>query len=759
MIVPMLPHRLIALSATLFLPFPHTLADDLSPTYIQALAGPDGNTTRAADSDPSAWTNSPDHALDSRVDGDGLWGLPPSRVLQHIDGMPGFDGDGNFAPWEAYPGAPALRTTVDGLPQGDYHVFLLFQDSTQQHWPIDAVLTGTTAPPYAPTIIVAEHPDRPLVLKRRYLGTAKHVTSLSIDLASGQAARSRYVGLAYAPATADYPLPDPASPYSYPYGYPYGDYPTGGASHPRQSGNYFARPAGFGSGQTKRIGQYALRQILLSNHALAIEYLEGMLADHPGRYDEELLFMLAMAHASANDQAAAASHMARSLAADLPPGRFLAGPRNLFAKLHDHPSFASLATSLAQIPVHGPMLGDVTPSSAKVWVRTAAASQIEVIASTSPQLKPATSSAMAASSEDSDFTAVIQLDNLQPDTLYHYALVIDGGEPITSPHQTFHTSTPAGTPASFTIAFGGCAGYVHYNERMWDTILDHSPRALLLLGDNVYIDDPESPEMNRYCYYQRQSRPEFRRLTAATPTYAIWDDHDFGCDDAWGGPHPHLPYWKPMVAEIFRQNWANPSYGDGVNPGVWFDFTIADVHFIMLDGRTYREDPGRFGGGGAKDPTMLGPVQREWLLKTLSASTATFKVIASPVPWSDGAKPGQGGLDTWRGFAAEREAIFSLIQEQQIPGVILIAADRHRSDAWKIERPGTYALYEFMSAQLTNEHTHALMDGALFGYNEKPAFGLLHFDTAAPTPSLRYEIVNIDGESIHELQLSLDDLK
>ena len=59
----------------------------------------------------------------------------------------------------------------------------------------------------------------------------------------------------------------------------------------------------------------------------------------------------------------------------------------------------------------------------------------------------------------------------------------------------------------FTIAFGGGAGYVPPHERMWDTIRAIAPRALLLLGDNVYIDDPKTPEMQLFHYYRRQSQP------------------------------------------------------------------------------------------------------------------------------------------------------------------------------------------------------------------------------------------------------------
>jgi len=170
----------------------------------------------------------------------------------------------------------------------------------------------------------------------------------------------------------------------------------------------------------------------------------------------------------------------------------------------------------------------------------------------------------------------------------------------------------------------------------------------------------------------------------------------------------------------------------------------------MLDGRYYRSDPRR------ENPSMLGEAQKKWLFNKLKSSQATFKVLASPVPWAFGAKP--GSLDPWQGYKAEREQIFSSLEANKIDGVILLSADRHRSDVWKIERENGYDLYEFESSKLTNIHTHKLMPGALFGYNKKCSFGLLTFDTTKPDPQVIYQIINIDNEVIYNLSLKKSQL-
>ena len=132
-----------------------------------------------------------------------------------------------------------------------------------------------------------------------------------------------------------------------------------------------------------------------------------------------------------------------------------------------------------------------------------------------------------------------------------------------------------------------------------------------------------------------------------------------------------------------------------------------------------------------------------------SGQKYTIKVIASPVPWSLASK-GEA-RDTWNGFKEERKEIFDFLATNKINGVILLSADRHRSDAWKIEHPNLYPLYEFTSSRLTNEHFHELMPNALFGYNEKQSFGLLEFDTQAQDPTISYNIINIDNEFFYSI--------
>lgn len=502
----------------------------------------------------------------------------------------------------------------------------------------------------------------------------------------------------------------------------------------------------FSRDQFKRYHQETLRKILAGEAESVRDFLTERLREHP--QETESRFMLALAHSQLQEFDPAIDQVTRALEDGFPPGRFIAGPRELITPLYRHPEFRKLLDRFKTVPVHGPLLGHVSDRSVRVWLRTAQESDIRLEVTEANGRSEEASSAGRTSAQD-DFTATLEVTGLQPARRYRYRVWIDGEEGAAA---EFRTRGRTGEPLKFRFAFGGGAGFVPENERVWSTIGQFRPDALILLGDNVYIDDPTTPAMQKYTYYRRQSRPEWSKLTAVTPVYSIWDDHDFATNDSSGGPEIDEPEWKIPVWKIFRQNWANPAYGGGRSqPGCWYDFRVGDLHFILLDGRYYRHLPGG---------TMLGPAQKDWLKRTLNDSEATFKILASPVPWAEDTKP--SSRDTWDGFPEEREEIFRFIEDNQIQGVALISADRHRSDAYRIERPrrpGSYDLYEFNSSRLTNQHVHPTMEHALFSYNEKQSFGVVDVDTTAEDPRIRYTVVSIDGEEIDSVTIKHSQLQ
>ena len=504
--------------------------------------------------------------------------------------------------------------------------------------------------------------------------------------------------------------------------------------------------------QYKRVHQVALNLITSRKTETAISALEVFAAANP--MDAESHYMLTVARAQAGQLPNAIASMNKAIELGLPPERFVAGTRTLLQPIHKTTEYQALATRLSDRVAHGPMLGCLEGNSVRIWLRTTNAAAVRIEAKAEGDDKVLVSETQQ-SIEGTDFTVIPKLSGLKPKTKYLYRVVVnDKSQSKSDDWHRFHTLAGKGQPVRFKLGFGGGAGYVPQHEHMWNTIAAEKPDAFLLLGDNIYSDAPQSPEMQHYCYYRRQSRPEYRAFTSKTPIYSIWDDHDFGTNDCQGGPAIETPDWKRPVWKVFRNNWVNPAYGGGEkNPGIYYDFYIGNVHFIMLDGRYYRN----LNKKDSAKSDMLGPVQLAWLKKTIDGSTGRLKVLCSPVPWVLEAK-GES-KDTWNGFRAQRHEIFGYLTKNKVTGVVLMSADRHRSDLWKISRENDYSLYEFNSSRLTNQHVHPEMKRAEFSYNKKQSFGTVEFDTTADDPTIRYRIHSIDGEPVFDFTLNASRLR
>ena len=510
--------------------------------------------------------------------------------------------------------------------------------------------------------------------------------------------------------------------------------------------------------------KYFICDILEGDSGRAIEISQEEIKKNSGNADA--WFALSLVYAQDNKIDSSLLCFKTAIDSGLPVERFLAGPRKLLEPLTSSKQFIDYFKQNPVELLHGPMLGSVTHNSARFWVRTLSEVKYKVKVYSAESAVVIESNTVQTMKEN-DFTAIVEVGGLKLDTQYGYEVILDDKPINIVPQPTFKTYPQGKAKKKFQIVFGGGSNFNPKYEHIWDTIQSYKPLVFLWLGDNTYYNIADVPEHQRYCFYRRYARPEFRRMTATIPTYAIWDDHDFGGNDCVGGPQIDKPAWKKdVVLKIFKENYNNPYYGGGETaPGCWHDFSIGDVDFFMLDGRYYRTDPRSkeplYTDSTAEYPSMLGPVQKQWLFNKLKNSKATFKIIASPVPWAASAKKSTqwsanlgkmfGALDTWQGFPDEREEIFSFIEKNKIEGVFLISADRHRSDAWKIERENGYDFYEAMSSHLTKDSSHPFQDKAIFSILGKPAFGLLTFDFSKDDPEIIYQVVKIDNKVAAEL--------
>ena len=105
-----------------------------------------------------------------------------------------------------------------------------------------------------------------------------------------------------------------------------------------------------------------------------------------------------------------------------------------------------VATGLAsaQLLTHGPIVGGVTASEAKVFVRTDSAASVTLRYGSDPDLQTYFASTSVTTNESSDFTATIPLTGLAPETMEYLNVLVNGVPQLSAP--PFHPLPPFPPP-------------------------------------------------------------------------------------------------------------------------------------------------------------------------------------------------------------------------------------------------------------------------------------------------------------------------
>ncbi|MCF6311370.1 MAG: alkaline phosphatase D family protein [Verrucomicrobiales bacterium] len=394
---------------------------------------------------------------------------------------------------------------------------------------------------------------------------------------------------------------------------------------------------------------------------------------------------------------------------------------------------------------HGPMLGEVSPNSAAIWLRTE--KSMEVTLQVSPLEKPEEITTQKfKTDEKSDFTIIARSQNLAPDK--HYRYLITAGE--TKAEGFFTTTGPARKNKSLRMVYG--YGYNTKENKMDPTtsifveMAKRKADAVFFLGDFPYTTRGARKEIHAGTKELREVIG-FKELTRSTPTYGIYDDHDFGPNDC-DGTHEFAD--EALLA--FKEYWPNPSYGLPNDKGNYCSQVIGDVEFFLLDGRY----PARM-----KEKTALGKTQFAWLCKGLKKSKSRYKVLVS------GTQFGRAKRDGWAGenYVAERDRIFSFINDNGISGVIGISGDVHRNDIYKLPIGKNRFFYDFTPGALSRESRtppNPLPTAMIYSYGKKDDVNLFGEIEFYPATKKDVAIVfrSFSGKNglIHEHTLSPADL-
>ena len=390
-------------------------------------------------------------------------------------------------------------------------------------------------------------------------------------------------------------------------------------------------------------------------------------------------------------------------------------------------AFLLLPFSFAQaIPdIAGPITGDVRANEVTLWMYAPPKSKctFSYHAEGSSKKNNKTGKLTALSNQAAKVPGQIfksTMKGLVPDTRYHYQVSINGkADPKWK--GSFKTAPLAGTPTAFRLAITSCMK-IGRPQGSWNILLEEQPDLHLTVGDTHYADTTNpTVQLEHHLTYRREK--EFAKVLQQVPTYAIWDDHDFGPNDSDGtakGKEFSLAGWK--------QAWPNPPSGTSDTPGAFFKFSRGDVDFFVVDGR-YHRSPSRSLDDDKK--RMLGDAQFAWLLEGLKNSKAKFKIIAS------GSVLDHSKSDGWRIFTFSRHRLFDAIKKEKISGVMYIGGDIHKSLVWQhheSDRVG-YPMIEIISSGVTN--------------GKDLSFATIDFDTTVDDPTARVRIIYGRGEKIN----------
>jgi alkaline phosphatase D len=211
---------------------------------------------------------------------------------------------------------------------------------------------------------------------------------------------------------------------------------------------------------------------------------------------------------------------------------------------------------------------------------------------------------------------------------------------------------------------------------VWASIQAEQPDALVLLGDNVYLDtdvhtDPVRLSTELHGLYQAQKKdPYFAALLAdlqaqGKPLLATYDDHDFLGDNRYGGDHD--PALRETARALLIQHFNPPRTGSDVYSVNRFGL----VDLFMLDERFYRRRP--LASALDRD-AILGAGQWEWFEREFRASSAPFIVIGSSTTvhtW---------GNESWEMYPAAFNRLRDLVRGRQ--GALVLSGDVHRNAAY-----------------------------------------------------------------------------
>jgi alkaline phosphatase D len=463
----------------------------------------------------------------------------------------------------------------------------------------------------------------------------------------------------------------------------------------------------------------------------------------------------------------------------------------------------------------GVQSGDVSTSSAMVWARADRAARMHVDCSAVESFSTIIRSSAIDARPDHGFTAKLLLEGLPSGQDFFYRVRFDaicdgtGGETLTGHFRT----APAGPRSISFVWSGDTAGQgwgidpARGGMRSYATMLDNRPDFFIHSGDSIYADCPVEAELKlpngevwrnivteeksvvahslaefRGNYKYNLLDANLRAFNAQVPMLAQWDDHEvtndwspIGTADATGYAddgtsrlvacgcqafHEFMPI-RPIPQRAGRV-YRKIAYGP-----------LLDV--FLIDMRSYRDSAGNKRGDDS-EAFILGPMQLAWLKRELSASDATWKVIAADLPIGlvseDAIALGDGPPQRRE---CEIAGLLSYLKRAGVRNTVWLTADMHYTAAHHYDPNRAVfqdfePFWEFVSGPLhagtwaPGELDNTFGPAAMFqkgcsaeqGENLAPCFGLQFFgrvDIDGKTEVMTVTLKDVDNTSLWSVDI------
>ena len=272
-------------------------------------------------------------------------------------------------------------------------------------------------------------------------------------------------------------------------------------------------------------------------------------------------------------------------------------------------------------------------------------------------------------------------------------------------------------PNVYSIGFGSCLTQER-SMPIFNTIKAENYDLFLMLGDNVYGDSEREDLLELREAYDKQ-RQNFDSFNFNFPFEAIWDDHDYGLNDA-GKEYA----FKEDAEQLFLDFWNIPE--DDIRrtrPGLYFEWIEnidgIEVQMLFLDTRYFRDAliPTDERGAAGKErylpqtdtsTSMLGDVQWNWLEQKM-ATEVDHRIIVSSIQFLAMGH----GWEAWKTLPHERQRLIDLIDQSSSDTVLFISGDRHRAGLYQLSSDSGKNIFEMTSSSLNLSFTNEEEAGPL----------------------------------------------